>query len=191
MLAAIDPPCMLLQDVTKCIILHWYSDLGAVPRNCQYLRAMPSHAESEPMVSHTAVSILTASWLSRACQSVQSAASYLNEFWHLQSGCLHQHNVYLFWKRTQTSHTRPSILPVYLAHSICSQAPLELSNMLSDSARACSSASESTSRYGGAFRMLQYLTHRIVKFWSHYKVCTDLWETLRAAEISAQLCRRL
>jgi hypothetical protein len=44
--------------------------------------------------------------------------------------------------------------------------PLELSQVLSDSERAFSGAPESTCSYGGAFRILQDLTYRIVKFWS-------------------------
>jgi len=53
-----------------------------------------------------------------------------------------------------------------LTTSRCSQLPLEFCKVLSDSARAFSGAPESTCSYGGAFRMLQHLTFRIVKFWS-------------------------
>jgi hypothetical protein len=44
------------------------------------------------------------------------------------------------------------------------QGPMELSIVLSDSERAFSGAPESSCSYGGAFKMLQDLTYRIVKF---------------------------
>jgi len=55
--------------------------------------------------------------------------------------------------------------------------PLELSRVLSDSAKAYSGAPESTCSYGGAFTMLRDLTYRIVKFWSSWDHCTALRET--------------
>jgi hypothetical protein len=51
-----------------------------------------------------------------------------------------------------------------------------LSKVLSDSARALSGAPEATCSYGGAFRMLQDLTYRIVNF--------------EASETSVQICWR-
>jgi hypothetical protein len=77
---------------------------------------------------------------------------------------------------------------VLLCTSRGSQTPLELSKVLSDSARAFSGAPGSTCRYGGAFRMLQDLTYRIVKCWSSWDLCTDFRETSRAADPAAQLC---
>jgi len=60
--------------------------------------------------------------------------------------------------------------------------------VLSHSARALSGLPESTCSYVGAFRMLQDLTERIVKFWNSSDLCPDLRETSREAETSAQLC---
>jgi len=67
---------------------------------------------------------------------------------------------------TQSSQTLHATSPVLLSTSRCSQTPLELSRVLSDSASAFSGASESTCSYGGAFRMLRDLTSRIVIIWS-------------------------
>ena len=75
--------------------------------------------------------------------------------------------------------------------SRCSQARLELSKVLSDSTRAFSCAPESTCSNGGAFRMLQDLTYRIVKFWSSWNLFAGLRETSRAAGTAVQLCGRL
>ena len=80
--------------------------------------------------------------------------------------------------------------------------PLQLSKVLSDSARAFSGAPESTCSYGGGFRMLRDWTSRILKFWSYWDLCADLRETSReaetaardtsrAAETAAHLCGRL
>jgi len=62
------------------------------------------------------------------------------------------------------------------------QTPMELSTVLSDSAKAFSGALESTCSYGGTFRMLWDLTYKIVKFWSFWDNGQDLWETSREAE---------
>jgi len=91
----------------------------------------------------------------------------------------------------QSSQTLRATSPVLLSTSRCSQTPLELSKVLSDSARAFSGALESTWSYGGAFRMLWDLTYRIVKFWSSWDLCADLQKTSREAETAAQLCRIL
>jgi len=56
---------------------------------------------------------------------------------------------------------------VLLSTYRCSQALLELYNVLTDSARAFSGTAEYTCSYGGAFRMLQDLAIRIVKLWSY------------------------
>jgi len=58
----------------------------------------------------------------------------------------------------------PFTLPRYPTTSGYSHAPLELCNVLSDSARAFTDAPESTSSYGGAFRMLRDLKYTIVRF---------------------------
>jgi hypothetical protein len=82
------------------------------------------------------------------------------------SVCIHQQNVNRSGSHTQTSQTLRSTSPALLNTSRCSQTPLELSKVLSDSARAFSGAPECTYSYGGAFSMLRYLTYRIAKFWS-------------------------
>jgi len=79
---------------------------------------------------------------------------------------VHQQNVNPSRTHTQTSQTLWLRSPVLVSTSRCSQAPLELCKVLSDSARAFSGAPESTCRYGDAFRTLRDLTIRIVKFWS-------------------------
>jgi len=96
---------------------------------------------------------------------------------HCTVSVVHQQNVNWSGCHTQTSQTLQSTSPVLLNNSWCSQAPLELSKLLSDSARAFSGAAEGTCSYGGAFRMLRYLTHRIVKFWSSWELCAGLRET--------------
>jgi len=104
---------------------------------------------------------------------------------------LHQHNVNQSGSHMQTSQTLRFTSSVLLSTSRCSQAPLEQSKMLSDSARAFSGDPESTCSYGGAFRMLRDLTYRIVKFRSIWDLCTGLQETSRAAETAVKLCWRL
>jgi len=90
---------------------------------------------------------------------------------------LHQQNVNWSGSHMQTSQTLRSTSPVSLITSRCFQAPLEISKVLSDSARVFSGAPKSTCCDGGAFRMLQDLTCRIVKFWSSWDHCTTLWES--------------
>jgi len=75
---------------------------------------------------------------------------------------------------------------VLLSISRCLQAPLEFSKVLSDAKRAFSGVPESSCSYRGVFRMLWYLTYRIVKFWCSCDLCADLPETLIAAETAAQ-----
>jgi hypothetical protein len=67
--------------------------------------------------------------------------------------------------------------PLLPSNARCSQAPLMLRTVLSDSARAFSGAPESTCSYGGAFRMPRNVTYRIVNFWSCRDLCEDLRET--------------
>jgi len=90
---------------------------------------------------------------------------------------LHQQNVNRSGSHMQTSNTLPQTSPVLPTDSRCSQAPLELSKVLSDSARAFSGAPESTSSYGGAFRTPRDVTYRIGKFWSSRDLCAGLRET--------------
>ena len=112
---------------------------------------------------------------------------------------VHQQNVNRSGSNMQSSQTLCITSPVLLSISRCSQTPLELSGVLSDCARALSSASENTCSYGGAFRMLRDLIYRTVKVWSFSDLCTDvreisgaaLRELSRAAASTAQHCRRL
>ena len=104
---------------------------------------------------------------------------------------VHQQNVNQSGRNTQSSQTLRATSPVLLSTSRCSQTPLELSKVLSDSAREFSGAPGSTCSYGGAFRILRDLTYRIVKFRSSYDLYADLQETWREAETAAQLCGRL
>jgi len=94
----------------------------------------------------------------------------------------HQENVIWSGRHMQSSQTLRATSSVLLCTSRRSQTPLELSNVLSDSARAFSGASESTWSYEGAFRMLQDLTYRIVKSWIFWDLSADLRETSRAAQ---------
>jgi len=71
----------------------------------------------------------------------------------------------------------------------CSQPPLELWNVLPDSARAFAGASEGTCSNGGAFRIQRDMTIRIVRFSSCWVLCVGLRETSRAAKTSAQALR--
>jgi len=84
----------------------------------------------------------------------------------LQSQSQRQQNVIQSGSYMQSSQTLWATSLVLLSTSRCFQTPLELSKMVSDSARAFSGASESSCSYGGAFRMLLDLTDRIVKCWS-------------------------
>jgi len=81
--------------------------------------------------------------------------------------------------------------PMLSTLSRCSETPLELGEVLSDSARAFSGAPETTCSYGGAFRMLQDLTYRVVKFWSSWDLYAGPWETSRAGQTSAPISWRL
>jgi len=90
---------------------------------------------------------------------------------------VYQQNVNRSGSQTQTFQTLRSTSPVLLNNSICSQAPLNISKVLSDSARAFSGVPESTYSYGGAFRMQRYLTYRIMTFWSGWDLCAGLRET--------------
>jgi len=104
---------------------------------------------------------------------------------------MHQQNVNWSGSNTQSSQTLQVTSPLLLSSSRCSQTPLELSEVLSDSVRGLSGAPERTYRYGGAFSMLRDLTHRMVQCWSCCDLCPYLQETLREAETAAQLCRKL
>jgi len=99
---------------------------------------------------------------------------------------MHPHNENRSTSNMQSSQTLRATSPVLQSTSRCSQTPLELSNVLWDSAWGFSGAPESTCSGGGAFRMLRELTYRIVKFWSSWDICPALRETLRAAETTAQ-----
>jgi len=103
----------------------------------------------------------------------------------------YQQNVNQSGSHTRSSQTLRATSPVLLSTSRCSQTPLELSRVLSDSARAFSGAPESTCSYGGAFRIPRDLTCTIGKFWSYWDLCGDLWETSREAETAAEHCGRL
>jgi len=78
-------------------------------------------------------------------------------------GRVHQQNVNRSGSHTQTSQTFRQTSLLLPSNSRCSQAPLKLSKVLSDSARPFSGAPESTCSNGGAFRMLLDLTYRTVK----------------------------
>ena len=112
---------------------------------------------------------------------------------------VHQQNVNRSGSNKQSSQTLWASSPVLLSIFRCSQTPLELSKVLSDCARACSGAPESTCSYGGALRILRALTYRIEKFGISGDLCTDLWQTLtaalgetsRTARTATQHCGRL
>jgi hypothetical protein len=97
--------------------------------------------------------------------------------WVRVVAALHQQNVNRSGSHTQTSQTLLQTSPALPSNSRCSQAPLELHKVLSDSARVVSGAPESTCSYGGAFRMPRDVTYRIVKFWSCRDLCAGLRET--------------
>jgi len=103
----------------------------------------------------------------------------------------HRQNVNQSGSHPQTSQTLQLTSPVLPSTSRCFQAALELRKELSDAARAFSGAPESSSSYWGAFRILRDMTCSIVKFWSSGDLWAGLWEKSRAAETTAQLCRRL
>jgi len=87
---------------------------------------------------------------------------------------VHQQNVNRSGSHIQTSQTLLQNSPVLPSNSRCSQAPLELSKVLSDSASAVSGALESTCSYGGALMMPRDVTYRIVKFRSGRALCSGL-----------------
>ena len=103
----------------------------------------------------------------------------------------HQQNLNQSSTITPSSQTLRVTSPVLLSTSRCSQTPLELSKVISYSERAFSGAPESTSNYGGAFRMLWEFANRIVEFFSSWDLRADLWETSREAKTTAPLGRRL
>jgi hypothetical protein len=102
----------------------------------------------------------------------------------------HQHNVNRSKSHTKSSQIFQGTSPVLGSTSRCSQTPLKLSRMLSDSARAFSSAPGRTCSDGGAFRMLWNMTNISVKHWSFGVLYTNLPETTKEAKTAAQLCRR-
>jgi len=77
-------------------------------------------------------------------------------------------------KRHANLPDTPVDLTSVLSTSRCSQAPLELTNVLSDSASAFSSAPESSCGDGGAFWMLGYLAYWMVKVRSSWDLCDTL-----------------
>jgi len=104
---------------------------------------------------------------------------------------VHQQTVIRSGSYTQTSLTIWLPLPVLLSTSRCSQTPLELYKVLSDSARAFSCAFESSWGCGGTFRILQNLTIRIGDFIAAktlVQVCRRLRDQLRSLH---KLCGRL
>jgi len=101
---------------------------------------------------------------------------------------LQQQNVNWSGSNTQSSPTLRATSRVLLSTSWCSQTSLELSNVLSDCARAFSGVPESTCSYEGVFRILRDLTYRIVKFWSYSDLCANLRKTSREAATAAQFC---
>jgi len=102
------------------------------------------------------------------------------------------HQQYVHWSGSniQSFQTLLATSPVVQRTSRCSQTPLELSNVLSDSARALSDSAESTCSYGGAFRILRGLTYKLIIFWSSWNLCAHLGDTWRAAVTATQLCGR-
>jgi hypothetical protein len=111
-------------------------------------------------------SVLNCLWLNDSWNPQFRGALLLISFTEVVSCILHQQNVNRSGSHTQTSQILRSTSPVLPSDSRCSQAPLDLSKVLSDSERAFSGAPESTCSYGGAFKMLRDLTFRIVIFWS-------------------------
>jgi len=97
-------------------------------------------------------------------------------------GCsrlLHQQNVIRSGSDTQSSQTLRAKSPVLLSTSRRSQTPLELSKVLSDSARAFPGAAESTCSYGGAFRMLHLGYSNFGALETSAQICMRLREKLR------------
>jgi hypothetical protein len=98
-------------------------------------------------------------------------------YYYYNISAKHQQNVNRAGTYTQTSETLGATSPVLLSTSRCSQATLELSKVISDSAKAFSGVPESTCSDGGTFRMLRYLTIRRVKFWNRRDRCSALQGT--------------
>jgi len=99
----------------------------------------------------------------------------------------HQQNVIQSGSNTQSSQVLWVTSQVLLSTSRCSQSPLQLSNVLSDSPRVFTGVRESTCSYGGALKRLQDLTYRIVKFWRCWDIWAGLRETTKEAETAGQL----
>jgi len=104
--------------------------------------------------------------------------------------CIDQQYVNLPWTCPETSKIHWLALPVLWCHSWCSQGALKLSQAFADYAIEFSIAADCTSNSEGAFRIVQYLTYRIQKFWTSGNLSAYLQETSRAAETTAQLCGR-
>lgn len=98
----------------------------------------------------------------------------------------HQQTLNPSESQLQTTHALWSTSPVLLGNYRCSYTPLELRNVLPDSARAISDAPENTCSCGGSFRILWYLTDRILNCRSRWDVGTSWWETKRVVQTSAQ-----
>jgi hypothetical protein len=90
--------------------------------------------------------------------------------WQYTSYVHHQQKAIRSGSHLQSSQTLRVTSSVLLSTCRCSQTPLELNKVVSDSARAISGAPS-----------------RIVKFWSWWDLCTDLQKTLREAETAVQL----
>jgi len=100
---------------------------------------------------------------------------------------LHEENVKRSGWNRQSAQTLQVTSPVLRSDSWSSQTLQKLPTMLADSARAVSGAPESTCSNAGAFRMLQDMTYRIVKFWSTWKLCAGRWQISRRAKTAVQL----
>jgi len=97
-------------------------------------------------------------------EELGSAITALAVFWQLFCfGCLfslyphsllQQQNVKWSGSHMQISQTLQLTSPVLLGNSRCLQAPLKLSKVPSDAARAFSAMPESSCSYGGQFKML-------------------------------------
>jgi len=111
--------------------------------------------------------------------------------YHYNVSQQHQQNVQLYKHHISTSQTVRLISQVLLSNYKSSQAPLQLCKLIPDAAGAFAGAPQTTCGLGGAMKTLRYSTYRIVKYWSHWVISTGLWETLRAAQSSAQVCRKL
>jgi len=76
------------------------------------------------------------------------------------------------------------------SHIETSQALLELSKVLSNSAPAFLGTPASTSSFGAAFKMLQDVRCGVIEFQNRGNLCAGLQEAMRAAETSLLLCQR-